>query len=266
MAVQERILGSPCPILACAVMNHLDYCMRDCGQFPCGNFKGGYPFSQGFLDMQERRLKQWPPAFTPDGVLIQIPQEYWNGLAKKDIIALCNFTLGNPAGQGKMILRHLNLDVCVDIGNRRVYPAGEGREGDPCDPFLELAVLLYLNAVEALYPSGREIISVKELRQAHYFRDSHELKLTPLLKRFGRDSDGFKRAAEHLGGEPVDMADMAWRLRPFPRIPLYYLFWEADEEYPPRISVLFDRSIEECFSASGIWALVELTSRAMLKH
>ena len=46
LAAQQRLFGSTCGILACARMNQIDYCLRDCRQFPCDNFSNGpYPFS-----------------------------------------------------------------------------------------------------------------------------------------------------------------------------------------------------------------------------
>jgi hypothetical protein len=63
----------------------------------------------------------------------------------------------------------------------------------------------------------------------------------------------------------MEMADSAYRLLPFPRVPLYYLFWQGDEEFAPRISVLFDRSIQEYFAASAIWGLVNRVSTALIK-
>ena len=51
LSAQQRLLGSACAILACAKVNQIEYCMRDCSQFPCENFRTGrYPFSQGFLE------------------------------------------------------------------------------------------------------------------------------------------------------------------------------------------------------------------------
>ncbi len=46
-----------------------------------------------------------------------------------------------------------------------------------------------------------------------------------------------------------------------------YLPYEAggDGVFDLKISVLFDRSIENYFSASGIWGLVNLVSFALLK-
>ena len=63
IAAQEKILGAPCPILACAFNHGVDYCPRDCDRFPCDQFEAGpYPFSQAYLNMQERRRKESPRA------------------------------------------------------------------------------------------------------------------------------------------------------------------------------------------------------------
>jgi hypothetical protein len=86
-----------------------------------------------------------------------------------------------------------------------------------------------------------------------------------VLHRFGRDLKGFRKAAEFLGGEGQTLADAAYRIPVFPKIPLCYLLWEGDAEFEPRISVLFDRSIESHLSADAIWGLVALVSDALLK-
>jgi hypothetical protein len=86
-----------------------------------------------------------------------------------------------------------------------------------------------------------------------------------VLERFGRDLKGFRKAAESLGGEAQNLADAAFRIPAFPKVPLYYLLWEGDDEFEPRISVLFDRSIESHLSADAIWGLVALTSESLFK-
>ena len=86
-----------------------------------------------------------------------------------------------------------------------------------------------------------------------------------LLERFGGDLLGFKRAAESLGGKTKDLADLAHKISAFPKVPLFYLFWEGDEEFEPRLSVLFDRSVEKHLSADAIWGLVNLTTEDLLR-
>ncbi len=62
LAVQLERLGGFCPILKCAVERKVAFCLRDCDDFPCGNFRGGpYPYSEGFLDMQQRRREAPKP-------------------------------------------------------------------------------------------------------------------------------------------------------------------------------------------------------------
>ena len=68
--------------------------------------------------------------------------------------------------------------------------------------------------------------------------------------------------AIRLGGQLENMADAAACLWPFPRIPLYFLLWQGDDEFPPRMRVLFDRSIDACLPADAIWALVNRVAQA----
>jgi hypothetical protein len=122
---------------------------------------------------------------------------------------------------------------------------------------------MYLINVSELVPMGREIVGIKDLKEGHFFQGPHELRLEPLLSRYGEDIAGFKAAAVSLKGEAVDMADTAFQLKPFPRIPLYYLLWQGDAEFRPRIRVLLDRSIEEVLAADAIWALINRVSQAL---
>lgn len=267
LEAQKRIFGSTCSILACACMNHLDYCLRDCNSFPCDNFASGpYPFAQGFLNMQKRRREEMPRALKPDSIPVQVPPEYWDRLKQRDITALCNFTLAEPQGSEKLIFRFLQEDILVDRENRCISRLKNNCWEKTADPFLELITLVYFINVSSLYPVGKEIVGVSDLKESHFFKaPPHELKLGPLSERYGTDPEGFRAAAEYLKGKAVNMADMAYMFLPFPRVPLYYLFWKGDGEFPPRFSLLFDRSIEECFAADGIWGLVNRVSLELLR-
>jgi hypothetical protein len=81
-----------------------------------------------------------------------------------------------------------------------------------------------------------------------------------LLERFGRNLSGFTAAAESLGGTSLELADAAFMFLPLPKIPVYYLLWEADEEFEANMTVLFDRSIERHLTADAIWGVVQLVS------
>jgi len=132
------------------------------------------------------------------------------------------------------------------------------------DPLLELVTVLYLINVTGLYPMDRDIVGVKDLKEAHFFQGPHALKTEPLIRRYGTDLSGFNQAAKYLGGQRRDMADTAYRLLPFPRAPLYYLLWQGDDEFEPQVTVLLDRPIENVLAADAIWALINRVSTALL--
>jgi hypothetical protein len=262
---QKRLMGNTCPILSCAAMSQIDYCLRDCAQFPCVNFRSGpYPYGEGFLAMQERRRAAPTPGLTHNRARIVIPQEYWEHVAGNlQSIAAC--VVGATIDpRGGIQLPSLNDQIWVDTAARRVCRLRKDRRDTLEDELFQLVTLLYLMNVKPDQPTKQDLVGVSDLREAHYFREHHALDLGGLLDRYGNDVRGFRGAALFLGGEPLDLADAAFKLLPFPGIPIYYLLWEGDEEFQPKISILFDRTIEQVFSASGIWSLVKVVSRRLL--
>jgi hypothetical protein len=215
--------------------------------------------------MQKRRRKQIPPAFAPNRDRVNVAPEYWDELQQRDINILCNLTLFTPVSSHQLSFLFLNEEVLVDLGERCLKRSGGGGWEKTDDPLLELATVLYLINVKKVYPLGKDIVGTKDLKEAHFFQGPHALKVDALINRYGDDINGFKAAAAFLQGEALDMADTAYRLLPFPRIPLYYLLWEGDEEFKARINVLFDRSIENIFAADAIWGLVNRVSQALIE-
>jgi len=264
LAAQERRLSQPCPVLACARFKRVDYCMRDCQDFPCDNFRSGpYPFSRSFIAMQERRKDEKPKAYASDGSHLTVDAAYWEAVLQRDMTALCNVTFFEEKAPDTLQFRFLNENLRIHIAEHcllREGPQGDWQQSD--DPLLSLVTVMYLKAIDAIYPMGRDIVGAKDLKEGHFFTGPHEFRTQPLLHRFAEDLKGFQIAAEDLGGQPVEMADAAFRLLPFPRVPLYFLLWQGDEEFKPRLQVLFDRSIESVLAADAIWALVNRVAMA----
>jgi hypothetical protein len=266
LEAQTRLLGAPCPILACASLKQVDYCLRDCELFPCENITfGPYPFSQSFLEMQQRRRQQRPPALSPYRSLIHIPEQYWDKVQSRDLADLCKLMPGRAYGTDGLIFSFLQEEILLDRSQRCLKRRHRGAWEVTTDPQLELVALLFLSQVQVTPPLTQEMISVADLKEAHYFTGPHELPLDPLVERYGNDLPGFHRASLALGGKSLSLADAAFQFLPLPRIPLSFLLWLGDEEFPPLFKVLFDRSIETYFSASGIWLLVNLVCTNLLQ-
>jgi len=183
---------------------------------------------------------------------------------KRNIDTLCNFTLLEKDSSARLRFHFLNEDIVVDLGERCLKRMENDRWSQTDDPLLELVTVLYLTNVNRLYPIDKDIVGVKDLKEGHFFQGPHALRTEPLIRRYGTDLNGFSQAAEHLEGQARDMADSAYRLLPFPRIPMYYLLWQGDEEFNPRVSVLLDRTVENVLAADAIWALINRVTTALL--
>jgi hypothetical protein len=215
--------------------------------------------------MQSKKRQQTSPQRTPEGEIIQVPPERWDELQKRSVEQICQDSLVSPHPPEGFWFRFLSDDVLVDIQKRRIYQIAADTRETIDHPLMELVILVYLlNVTPVLL--AQEMISVNDLKDAHFFQGPHALKTGPVLERYGNDVAGFRAAAESLDGVPLDLADAAYKLSPLPKIPLYYLLWEGDEDFKPHLSILFDRTIEHHLSADAIWGLVILVSNAVLKH
>jgi Domain of unknown function (DUF3786) len=194
--------------------------------------------------------------YAADGSHLQIDAVYWQDVARRDRTALCNYTFFEPVARDLLQFRFLNEAVRVDLSNHSLLRRRQGVWRMDPDPLLTLATVVYLKNVRAVYPLGQDIVGVGDLKEGHFFAGPHELRTAALLSRFGNDPQGFFRAGTALNGRRMPMADAAFELLPFPRVPLYFLLWAGDDEFQPRLRVLFDRPIEIFLPADAIWALV----------
>ena len=128
----------------------------------------------------------------------------------------------------------------------------KGPEGDVCykedtgkEPALweKIIVLHYFTTSDGT-PLSQKWISVKEIPDSRLYLTNFEKRaVTPLLGRFGNNPEKIWEPARKLGGRKADVGDVAFTLPVFPRVPITLQFWKADEEFPPRINILFDKTI-----------------------
>ena len=214
--------------------------------------------------MQASRRHQAGQALDPTKEKIKVPPEYWEDLKRRDSRTVCRNALAADHAPEGLLLVFLGETILIDVQKSVLKINKQGMWETLSHPLLELLSLVYLlNAG----PEGvsNEMVSVQQLKTSHFFQGPHQLNIDPLIRRFGNDAEGFKSAALNIGGELQNLADASFKILTFPKVPLYYLLWRGDEEFNPRLSVLFDGSIEKHLSADAIWGLVSLVSDALLK-
>jgi hypothetical protein len=142
----------------------------------------------------------------------------------------------------------------IDLDRREVIPA------DPQTPpaGIELAIvsLLYLLKCRELPETGKWI-SEKDLPGGEtFFRGPHAFPFNHIEEKFKDDTGAFLARGKDLGGSPAQMGDASIALSTVPRIPLMFILWTADEEFPAQVKLLMDSSIQFHLPLDGIYGLV----------
>ena len=88
----------------------------------------------------------------------------------------------------------------------------------------------------------------------------------PLQRKFGKSAKLFKEIGIKLGGEPVDLGDASFILRAFPYVPLQYVLWEGDQEFPPSVQLLFDASVDHYLTLEDIVVLGQVTTGRLINR
>lgn len=193
---------------------------------------------------------------------------YWKKLSELHPTDVCNRSEANynPGREGFVLpvynLRYLILPKLKKI--LRMEPNDQTVEED-LSSFFHLMVFVYLIEARETKPT-HTWISEKDLKGGStFFRGPHRLDVEALENLHGRDPDAFLKAGRRLGGSEILYGDKGFALEVFPKVPMAYVLWKGDKEFPSRIGVLFDSTIQEHFTLDVVWCMVAETSRRLIE-
>jgi len=69
---------------------------------------------------------------------------------------------------------------------------------------------------------------------------------------FGRNIPGLSKAANNINGKAIDIGDVGFEFKFFPKVPLQLILWEGDDEFSPEANILFDETIGEILSPEDV--------------
>jgi hypothetical protein len=190
-----------------------------------------------------------------------VSEEIWKEFNEREAREITDRT-GAVYEGGRYRLPFLDRTLVMDPAGRQVELAGA--PGAEPGFRLCLAALLYLLHINpALLGPG---ISPLELPGGTtFFRGPHSLPNEILEERFGRDAAGFKAAGKKLKGEARPAGDAAVRLQIFPGLAVGVILWQADEEFPARVSFTLPAHLDRFWFLDAIWGLLNLVAQELLK-
>lgn len=158
--------------------------------------------------------------------------------------ALCTRIPGLTARDDCLTLDYFNRPYGIHRKTGRIYSLE--------DENLDLTLFTQLNIYTLLWYC-REDASFKNqwmpfrnLKDASPFGPAFQRTVTDVFARtFSGHPDDLRRACEALGGRRLPHSDVGYQIPAFSCIPVQFLFWDGDDEFPAQGNILFDQSAVE---------------------
>jgi len=128
--------------------------------------------------------------------------------------------------------------------HRVKYSSGEVYKPGGADvPIVnKILILHYLNSSKGT-PLKNKWISFKELPSGQiYINPFNNRAIRPLVTIFGEKPEQMIKAGIAIGGKEEKMGDASVVISAFPLVPVAYVIWRGDDEFPPSGTILFDES------------------------
>jgi len=180
-------------------------------------------------------------------------------LAGRDLDGIVERSGGRALGPDRIGLRCLGREYVV------TYPDGLVLEADgrPAPVTEAILLLLYLTESSGRPVEGHWVAFEQVSGGAGYLASFRGRVVAPLLRAFGPRPQALVPAAAALDGEPLELGDASVRLPALPRVPIAYVLWGGDQEFPPSANVVFDASVEGYLDAEAVTVLAELATRRL---
>jgi hypothetical protein len=196
-------------------------------------------------------------------VLMQYRQAFLDArrvFGEKDPCLMADLAKGYYNEDNEIELSYLN-QLC-----RITHPAGEIHcsGGHPLSHEEMIIMYQYLAGASGL-PTRDRWLSFLELPGGpHHFAPFQHEAIFPLANIFGSRPLDFLAAAKSLGGIKADFAHSSAVIPVFPRLPLAFMLWVADEEFPASANILFDASAQTYLPTASLYMLGIAVAKRLL--
>jgi hypothetical protein len=176
----------------------------------------------------------------------------WSDLSSLEPKDVCARS-GTSFSSGCYEIDFMNGRYRLDIADRSV----SGPESHPpSDGELALLFLAYLVDAKDMELGGKWISEKEVPGGSLFFTGPHKMPVDGIAGKYGTAPKGLVTKALVFGGTALEYGDASVAFKALPRIPLAFVLWEEDDEFPAEVTVMFDETIHRHIPVDVILALV----------
>ncbi|MDP2932320.1 MAG: DUF3786 domain-containing protein [Chloroflexota bacterium] len=139
------------------------------------------------------------------------------------------------------------------------------KDGQPV-PIKDKILILHYFTLATGRPLSSKLITYKELPGGMtYLPTFTKRAIKPVVDNFGGEPRRLMDVAKELGGYRADFGDAGVTVNAFPRVPITYVLWRGDEEFPAQGNILFDSTVTDYLTIEDINVLCETIAWRLVK-
>ena len=159
--------------------------------------------------------------------------------------------------EGELLtIRHFGRKFGVDRKNGEITALEDGR---PVSNYEKLNIYTLFGYVSPLAHYKDDWVPFDKLKgTAPFSKAFQQGVIQPFARTFSGHVQELVSACEKLGGVSLPWSDAGYELKAFACIPIRFLFWEGDEEFPASGNVLFDSSATDYIHGESIVTIASM--------
>jgi hypothetical protein len=166
-------------------------------------------------------------------------------------------------GQGwEITLSYLHQPCKITVPDVNVVSTNDGQEL----PLKEKVLVLHYFLGAKGVPLSGKLSAFGELPEGKVYLRTFAKRTTDHLARFfGNEPDCLLEIGSKFGGYRADYGDIAVTIPAFRFVPVTFIVWKGDEEFPPEANILFDSTTPGYLSTEDIIVLCEIITWKLVR-
>lgn len=196
------------------------------------------------------------------GLAYEVACEQLSGIDVDRQCRNCGATYNIVDSKKIVILPYLNCPCNIVIPDGTVSFADSGEDIPMREKLLVLHYLIHARGT----PLSNKLVSSRDIPDVkNYFRTFFKRVLQPINTSFGKDPQTLLNAGKAFGGEMAGYGDMAVTIPAFERVPVTFIVWQGDNEFPAEGNIMFDSTIADYLPSEDIIVLSEILTWKLIK-
>ncbi len=152
-------------------------------------------------------------------------------------------------------IRYLGQPYTISLPDIGISPADSTGEV----PIREKVLILHYFLSAKGTPVSNNLITFRELPEGKVYLPTFAKRTTsPLVKYFGKEPGLLLETGKKLGGYKADYGDTSVTIDAFKYVPVTFVLWQGDDEFPPEGNILFDATVTDYLSTEDMIVLCEI--------